>query len=169
MLLWTFLLRGFQFDISIYRWICIYSQQWIPFIQWLGVTKWAENQRPCIVLTCGSSLDISFTFDTNVKITTPFYDKLDDFNFNIPNFPHLCSNIPSSTVIYIFYLIWCSRACSIYDQFLIQISILMNKLISRRFLQSCLQTTFRKSSGHYNNLFWQYNLSLATCCVICSM
>jgi hypothetical protein len=34
--------------------------------------------------------------DTNDKITTQLYDKRDDFNLSIVNFPYPCSNIPAS-------------------------------------------------------------------------
>jgi hypothetical protein len=40
-------------------------------------------------------LDVLLKLDTNDKITTQLYDKRDDFNFSIVNFPYLCSNIPA--------------------------------------------------------------------------
>ena len=48
--------------------------------------------------TCASYLDVLLKLDTNGKITTRFYDKRDDFNLSIVNFPYmyLCSNIPAS-------------------------------------------------------------------------
>jgi hypothetical protein len=46
--------------------------------------------------TSASYLDILLKLDTNGKITTQLYDKRDDFNFSIVNFPNLCSNIPAS-------------------------------------------------------------------------
>ena len=41
-----------------------------------------------------SYLDILLNIDSNGKLTTTLYDKRDDFNFAIVNFPFLCSNIP---------------------------------------------------------------------------
>jgi hypothetical protein len=83
-------------------------------------------------------------------------------DFSIINFPYLCSNIPSLSVysVYIWQLIWYARACSTYNQFLIQGSLLTNKLMSKEFLQFCLQTAFHKFYYCYNNLVCQYNLSL---------
>jgi hypothetical protein len=54
-----------------------------------------------------SYLDVLLKLDTNGKIRTQFYDKRDDFNFSIVNFPYLCSNIPASTAygLYISQLI----------------------------------------------------------------
>ena len=48
---------------------------------------------------------------------TLIYDKRDDFNFHITNFPFLSSNIPSSPVygVFIFQLIRYARACSSYE------------------------------------------------------
>ena len=41
-----------------------------------------------------SYLDILLNIDSNGRLTTTLYDKRDDFNFAIVNFPFLCSNIP---------------------------------------------------------------------------
>jgi hypothetical protein len=37
-------------------------------------------------------------FDSNSRLTTTLYDKRDDFDFAIVEFPFLCSNIPLSPV-----------------------------------------------------------------------
>jgi hypothetical protein len=36
-------------------------------------------------------------FDDSGQLSTKIYDKRDDFNFKIINFPNLCSNIPASS------------------------------------------------------------------------
>jgi hypothetical protein len=43
-----------------------------------------------------SYLDILLNIDSNGRLTTSLYDKRDDFDFAIVNFPFLCSNIPLS-------------------------------------------------------------------------
>jgi hypothetical protein len=43
-----------------------------------------------------SYLDILLHIDSNGRLTTSLYDKHDDFDFAIVNFPFLCSNIPLS-------------------------------------------------------------------------
>jgi hypothetical protein len=65
-------------------------------------------------------LDVLFNIDAVGKLTTPLYDKRDDFNFAIVNFPYTCSNIPLSPAygVYISQLIRYATACSTYDQFL---------------------------------------------------
>ena len=40
-------------------------------------------------------LDLTFIIDSGGKISTRLYDKRDDFDFQIVNFPFLSSNIPS--------------------------------------------------------------------------
>jgi hypothetical protein len=39
-----------------------------------------------------SYLDILLNIDSNGRLTTPLYDKHDDFHFSIVNFHFLCSN-----------------------------------------------------------------------------
>ena len=112
--------------------------------------------------TSASCLDVLLTLDTDGKITTQLYDKRDDFNFSIVNFPYLCSNIPASPAygVYISHLIRYARACSTYDQFLVRGNLLTNKLISQGFQLSRSQATFRKFYDRYNDLICPYNLSL---------
>ena len=48
-------------------------------------------------------LDLRLEFDTNGSFTTQLYDKRDDFNFSIVNFPFIDSNIPESLhMVYLF-------------------------------------------------------------------
>ena len=52
-------------------------------------------------------LDLRFIIDSGGKLLTRLYDKRDDFDFHIVNFPFLSSNIPSgpSYGVYILQLI----------------------------------------------------------------
>ena len=54
-----------------------------------------------------SYLDLTFTIEKDGKLSAKLYDKRDDFNFHIVNFPFLSSNIPSgpSYGVYIWQLI----------------------------------------------------------------
>jgi hypothetical protein len=45
-----------------------------------------------------SFLDLYLEFDDSGQLSTKIYDKRDDFNFKIINFPNMCSNIPASNV-----------------------------------------------------------------------
>ena len=41
-------------------------------------------------------MDLYLEFDDSGQISSKIYDKRDDFNFKIINFPNMCSNIPAS-------------------------------------------------------------------------
>jgi hypothetical protein len=86
--------------------------------------------------------------------TTWLYDKQDDLNFFIVNFPYLCSNIPASPVygVYILQHIRYARACSKYDQFWVRGSLFTNKVMSQGFQLSRLKAAFWKFYGRCNDL-----------------
>jgi adenylate kinase len=42
-----------------------------------------------------SYLDLRLEIDSEEQLRTKLYDKRDDFNFPIVNFPFICSNIPA--------------------------------------------------------------------------
>ena len=49
-------------------------------------------------------LDLTFIVDSGGKLSTRLYDKRDDFDFHIVNFPYLSSNIPSGpSYVYTFH------------------------------------------------------------------
>jgi hypothetical protein len=70
-----------------------------------------------------------------------------------PGRPSTTSGLEAQLIQYV-------RACSTYDQFLVQSSLLTNKLMSQGFLQYRLQADFRKCYGRYNDCIYRYNLSL---------
>ena len=68
-----------------------------------------------------SYLDLTFTTDKDQKISTKLhvYEKCDDVDFHIVNFPFLSSNIPSgpSHGLHILQLIRHARCCSYFHDF----------------------------------------------------
>ena len=62
-------------------------------------------------------LDLTFIIDSGGKLSTRLYDKRDDFDFHIVNFPFLSSNIPSgpSYGVYISQLIRYAHTMMISD------------------------------------------------------
>ena len=64
------------------------------------------------------------------------YDKRDDFNFPIVNFPFICSNIPGAPAygLYISQLLQDSRSCGSYYDFLDRGLLLTRKLLKHEFL-----------------------------------
>jgi hypothetical protein len=67
-----------------------------------------------------SYLDLYLEIDSEGRLRTKLYDKRDDFNFPIVNFPFICSNLPAAPAyeVYISQLIRYSRACGSYQDFL---------------------------------------------------
>ena len=59
---------------------------------------------------------------------TRLYDKRDDFDFPVVNFPYLSSNIPESRAygVFVSQLIRYARVCSKYEDFLFRGSILVS-------------------------------------------
>ena len=72
--------------------------------------------------TSASFLDLLLSIGRDGQLRTSLYDKHDDFNFHITNFPFLNSNIPSSPGygVFISQLIRYAMARSSYDCFILR-------------------------------------------------
>jgi hypothetical protein len=83
-----------------------------------------------------SYLDLHIEIDSWGRLRTKHYDKRDDFNFPIVNFPFICSNIRAAPAygVYISQLIRYSRACDSYQDFLDRGLLLTRKLLNQWFL-----------------------------------
>jgi hypothetical protein len=88
-----------------------------------------------------SYLDISFYIDSNDRLPTTLYDKRDDFDFAIVNFPFLCSDIPLSPAygVYICQLIRFARARFVYEDVSKRGKLLTNKMMLHGYNQSRLK------------------------------
>jgi hypothetical protein len=101
-----------------------------------------------------SYLDSLLKIDSNGRLTTSQYDKRDDFEFAIVNFPFLCSNIPLSPAygVYISQLMLYARACFAYEDFSKRGKLFTNKFMLQGYNESCLKSPFCKFCGRYNEL-----------------
>ena len=101
--------------------------------------------------TSASYLDLLLSIGRDGQLHTSIYDKRDDFNFHITNFPFLSSNIPSSPAygVYISQLIRYSRACSSYECFILRARRHSSKLLKQGYLAERLKSSFRKFYGRY--------------------
>ena len=100
----------------------------------------------------------------DICVTVSFiYDKRDDFNFHITNFPFLSSNIPSSPAygVFISQLIRYARACSSYECFILRARRLSSKFLKQGYLVERLKSSFRKFYGRYGDLIEQYGVTLS--------
>ena len=115
------------------------------------------------LITSASYLDLLLSIGRDGQLHTSIYDKRDDFNFHITNFPFLSSNIPSSPAygVFISQLIRYARACSSYDCFILRARRLSSKLLKQGYLAERLKSSFRKFYYRYGYLIQQYEVSLS--------
>ena len=113
--------------------------------------------------TSASYLDLLLSIGRDGQLHTSIYDKRDDFNFHITNFPFLSSNIPSSPAygVFISQLIRYARVCSSYECFILRARRLSSKLLKQGYLVERLKSSFRKFYGRYGDLIEQYGVTLS--------
>ena len=110
-----------------------------------------------------SYLDRYLKIDNDGQLKSKLYDKRDDFNFPIVNFPFLCSNIPAAPAygVYISQLIRYSRACITYSDFLERALLLTRKLLNQGFLMVKLKSSLRKFYGRHHELVDRYEVAVS--------
>ena len=108
-------------------------------------------------------LDLTFIIDCVGKLSTRLYDKHDDFDFHIVNFPFLSCSIPSgpSYGVYISQLIRYARCCSHYDDFRYCHKCLFDRLLSQGYIGYMrLEKSFKKFYGRCQDLIEKYQRSV---------
>ena len=113
--------------------------------------------------TSASYLDLLLSIGKDGQLHTSLYDKRDDFNFSITNFPFLSSNIPSSPAygVFISQLIRYARACSSYECFVLRARRLATKLLKQDYAVERLKSSFKKFYGRYGDLVKHYDVPLS--------
>ena len=107
-----------------------------------------------------SFLDIDIKIHNNT-IITKLYDKRDDFDFTINNFPILTSNIHSKRThgIIISQLIRYCKVCLFYDDFVNVSKILTTKLLKQYFTLNLLKKKVSNFYDKYYHLIETYNVT----------
>jgi hypothetical protein len=147
-------------------WSGIYSKVLLPLIfnstfRYIDDFHWSlYSSKPDIKDTTESStsasyFDVLLNIDAGEKLLTQLYDNPDDFNFAIFNFPYICSNIPLSPVYGVYIYMYISTDSIWKDMLYIRSNF------ESGFLQSRLMSVFRKFYGRYNDLIYNYKLSLS--------
>ena len=135
------------------------------FSNWISLIYPSELEIKETTDTASSAsfLDIFLEFDSSGHLSTRIYDKRDDFNFEIINFPHLSSNIPTSPAygVYISQLIRYARACSSYSEFVKRHRCLSKKLMNQGFQKERLVLFLKKFIGRYQDLIDKYSVSVS--------
>ena len=106
-------------------------------------------------------LDVSISI-CHGKFVTEVYDKRDNFNFNIVNYPFMCSNIPARPTygVYVSQLIRINRICENFDAFVKRHRLLTERLIRQGFWYSKLCNSFKKFAKKYNAELSKYNVRI---------
>ena len=107
-----------------------------------------------------SYLDLHLEIDSEWWLRTKLYDKRDDFNFPIVNFPFICNNIAAAPAygVYISQLIRYSRACGSYQDFHDRGLLLTRKLLNQGFLLVKLKLSLRMLYGRHHDLVARYGI-----------
>ena len=110
-----------------------------------------------------SYLDVSISICQG-KFITEVFDKRDNFNFNIVNYPYMCSNIPAKPTygVYISQLIRISRICDKFDSFVKRHRLLTDRLIKQGFWYSKLCSSFIKFARRHSAEICKYRVSIRT-------
>ena len=113
--------------------------------------------------TSSSYLDLLLSIGSDGQLHTVLYDKRDDFNFHVTNFPFLSGNIPSSPAygVFISQLIRYGRTCSSYECFILRAVRLSNKLLGQGYVKERLRSSLRKFYDRYGDLNKHYEVPLS--------
>ena len=108
-----------------------------------------------------SYLDLHFEIDSEGRLRTNLYEKLDDLHFPIANFPFKCSNISEAPAYWVCIstLILYSRASGSYQDFCDRGLLLTRKLLDQSFLLVKLKPLLRKFYGRHHDLVDRYIIS----------
>ena len=100
--------------------------------------------------------------DCEGQLRLKLYDKRDDLNFPIVNFPFIFSKIPVTPAygVYISQLIRYSRDCGSYQDFLDRGLLLTRKLLNQGFILVNLKSSLRKFYGRHHDLVDRYGISV---------
>ena len=99
---------------------------------------------------------------SNDIVSTKIYDKRDDFDFEIFNFPFLDGDVPRSTSygVYISQLIRFARASSYVAYFNTRNKLLTQKLLKQDYPYHKLRKTFSKFYRGYYDLISKFQVGL---------
>ena len=106
-------------------------------------------------------LDLHLSISNDI-VSTKIYDKRDDFDFEIVNFPFLDGDVPRSTSygVYISQLFRFARASSYVADFNTRNKLLTQKLLKQGYRYHKLHKTFSKFYRRYYDLISKFQVGL---------
>ena len=109
----------------------------------------------------GLFLDLHLSISNGI-VSTKIYDKREDFDFEIVNFPFLDGDVPRSTSygVYISQLIRFARASSYVTDFNTRNKLLTQKLLKQGYRYHKLRKTFSKFYRRYFDLISKFQVGL---------
>ena len=110
-------------------------------------------------------LDLNLSI-TNGIVCSKIYNKRDDFNFEIVNFPFLNGDVPRSPSygVYISQLICFARVCSNVDDFNNRTLFLTDKLLKQGLRYHKIRKAFSTFYHRHSELIVKYNNGLKLFC-----
>ena len=110
-----------------------------------------------------SFLDLHLSISDDF-VKTKIYDKRDDFDFDIVNFPFLDGDVPCSTSygVYIFQLIRFARVSSHVADFNTRNKVLATKLLRQGYRYHKIRKAFSKFYRRHFDIMSKYNVGLKT-------
>ena len=117
----------------------------------------ATSHHVCLL----DMLDLHLSISNDI-VSTKIYDKRDDFDFEIVNFPFLDGDVPRSTSygVYISQLIRFARASSYVADFNTRNKLLTQKLLKQGYRYHKLRKTFSKFYRRYYDLISKFQVGL---------
>ena len=118
----------------------------------LELKETTESNTSC------SFLDL-LLFDDDGELKSRVYDKRDDFNFEIVNYPYISSNIPINPAygVYVSRLIAFARICTDFTDFSQRHKSLVTKLLRQGYSKTKLKKTFVKFEHKYEDVLMKYH------------
>ena len=106
-------------------------------------------------------LDLHLSISNDI-VSTKIYDKRDDFDFDVVNFPFLDCDVPRSTSygVYISQLIRFARASSYITDFSTRNKLSTQKLLKQGYRYHKLHKTFSKFYRRYYDLISKFQVGL---------
>ena len=150
-----------------------FTYRYIDYVLSLKNTKFAEylefiyprelQIKETTEIAASSSYLDCYLYIDNGNLATRLYDKRDDFNFPIVNFPFLSSNIPSAPAygVHVSKLIRYARTCSNYQDFMERGKVLITKLLSQGYQKTKLLATLKKFYRRHHDLVNHYNVAVS--------
>ncbi len=143
--------------------ICINNEDFEKYISKIYTTDHLELKETTEGDREASYLDLMVSITPDGRLEFRLYDKRDQFNFYIVNFPYMDSNIPVKPAygVYNSQLVRYARACTHYKDFLTRHRLLVMKLTKQGYQDKFLKRNFISFYNKHQTLVSKYDVDVA--------